>query len=75
MTEFAERRGRNAVEPFCEMVTPREFLALMISHHEYVREDNRSAQLLGLRNRRTGNCLYVPAEELEKERRSFLQIN
>ena len=75
MTEFSERRQRYFSQPCCEMVTPDEFMRILTSHSDYVREDEPSANLLGLRNTTTGDRVYVAAEDLERMRFSFLQLN
>lgn len=75
MTEFSERRRRYMTDPLCEMVSPREFMTMMLSHHEFTREDDPSLNLLGLKDPLTGGRVFVRAEDLERERHMFLQIH
>ena len=50
----------------CQIVSAEQFISHLTSHSHWVRADEPSANLLGLRDQITGSRVYVPLEVLSK---------
>lgn len=75
MANLIEERMHLRSQAGCRFVTPDEFLLLMTSRIAYVREDEPSANLLGLRHEKTGDRVLIAEEEFVRVRDSYAQMN
>lgn len=64
MASMSEERLLLQSDKGCRIVSPDEFVGMMISHHSLTRADEPAANLIGLRDESTGIRVLVAEEDL-----------
>lgn len=75
MSTITQLRGDFESSPTCQFVSPDVFLDRLTSHDAWIRADEPYANLLGLRDERTGNRIFVRMEEFVPTRLHCVRSN
>ncbi len=75
MANLSEVRQRFVSTTQSKIVSPDEFLGMMISRVSLTRADEPQARMLGLIDEETGNRILVKVEELNRMSSMNLQLN
>ena len=68
MPTLLEKRRRFAAKPECQFVSVDVFIERLTGHDRLIRADEPAANLLGLRDEKTGARYLIPLEEfLERQ--------
>ncbi|WP_437226597.1 hypothetical protein SH661x_004668 [Planctomicrobium sp. SH661] len=67
MATLSELRRRFEHSPDCKLVSPDVYLERLTGHQNWVRADEPSANLVGLKDKSTGARILVPVEELSRQ--------